>query len=76
MGTRSASENCQAVCPEGVQRFLGEEEQMAYFYLDSPGIWALFEQTINEVENEFDRLYQTDPTGSLDEKTVSGQTLE
>jgi len=49
--------------------------EMTYFYLDSPGIWALYDQTINDVENEFDRLYRTDPTGSLEEKTALARRL-
>jgi hypothetical protein len=48
---------------------------MTHLYLDSQGIWALYEQTVNDVENEFDRLYRIDPTGSLDEKTNLARRL-
>ncbi len=48
---------------------------MNFFYLDGPGISGLFEQTINDVENEFDRLYRADPIGSLHEKTVLARRL-
>ena len=48
---------------------------MSYFYLDSPGVWSLYEQVINAVENDFDRLYRTDPIGSLEEKTAFARRL-
>src|SRR5271166_4084025 len=49
--------------------------QMTFFYLDRSGIWSLFEQTINDVEKEFDRLYKTNPTGGLEEKTTLARRL-
>lgn len=49
--------------------------QMTFFYLDGSGIWSLFEQSINDVEKEFDRLYKTNPTGGLEEKTALARCL-
>ena len=49
--------------------------QMTFFYLDRSGIWSLFEQTINDVEKEFDRLYKTNPTGGLEEKNTLARRL-
>jgi len=40
-----------------------------FFYLDTSGVWSLFEQTVNDLQDEFDRLYKTNPTGGLEEKT-------
>ena len=48
---------------------------MTFFYLDGSGIWSLFEQSINDVEKEFDRLYKTNPTGGLEEKTALARCL-
>ena len=48
---------------------------MTFFYLDGPGIWSLFEQTTNDVEKEFDRLYKTNPTGDIEEKTALARRL-
>ena len=48
---------------------------MTFFYLDRSGIWSLFEQTINDVEKEFDRLYKTNPTGGLEEKNTLARRL-
>ncbi len=48
---------------------------MSFFYLDSSGIWSLFEQTVNDLEKKFDRLYKTNPTGGLEEKTAMARRL-
>lgn len=48
---------------------------MRIFYLDSPGTYALFEQTIKDVVDEFDRLYRTNPTGGLEDKTTLARHL-
>ena len=48
---------------------------MSHFYLDSPGASAIYEQVIGDVEREFDRLYRTDPIGSLEEKTALARRL-
>ncbi len=48
---------------------------MRSFYLDSSGIWSLYEQTVNDVQNEFDRLYATNPRGGLEEKTALATRL-
>ena len=43
---------------------------MRVFYLDGPGTHAVYEQTISEVADEFDRLYRTNPSGGLEDKTA------
>ena len=48
---------------------------MRFFYMDRSGTGSLFEQTINEVEKEFDRRRKTNPIGALEEKTTLARRL-
>lgn len=48
---------------------------MRFFYLDSSGIWSLFEQTLNDLHDELDRLYKANPTQGLEEKTALAKRL-
>jgi hypothetical protein len=50
-------------------------EQVRVCYLDGPGTYALFDQTIKDVVDEFDRLYRTNPTGGLEDKTALARRL-
>jgi hypothetical protein len=48
---------------------------MIYMYLDSSLIGGSYAETVDSVENEFDRLYKMNPFGQLEEKSALARRL-